>query len=46
MSVFMLQGVIDSDAEQVFELAAHVVQATIGDYTEYVLHYFTSLNDA
>ena len=36
MLVFVLffQGIIECDSETAFELAAHVLQATHGDYTE------------
>ena len=33
------QGQIECDSETVFELAAHVLQASLGDYTEWVKTY-------
>lgn len=32
--VVFLQGIIECNSETAFELAAHALQATYGDYTE------------
>ena len=44
MIVFVLffQGIIECDSETAFELAAHVLQATHGDYTEWVQYWKSS----
>ncbi|WAR26546.1 FRM4A-like protein [Mya arenaria] len=41
----VFKGVIECDSETVFELAAHVLQATIGDYTdeERVIDYYKKI---